>query len=161
MIQGRLSAYRSHVRSELESAFSEELPPHDVATSFSVGVFVSALPNLGIALVLFVALAYTFERVSKLALFASVIVMNPPVKWAIYAVSFWLGSWILGPSESANLSELSLSVGPEVLLRLLVGNFIIAVVVAVVGYVLALRLTRELRRRDIEVVDRIVEPFTE
>jgi uncharacterized protein (DUF2062 family) len=161
MIQGRLSAYRSHVRSELERAFSEELPPHDVATSFSVGVFVSALPNLGIALVLFVALAYTFERVSKLALFASVIVMNPPVKWAIYAVSFWLGSRILGPSESASLSELSLSVGPEVLLRLLVGNLIIAVVIAVVGYVLALRLTRELRRRDIEVVERIVEPFTE
>ncbi|WP_178917500.1 DUF2062 domain-containing protein [Natronomonas gomsonensis] len=161
MPRRRLAAYRDRVRASLEDAFSEELPPHDVATSFSVGVFVSALPNLGIALVLFVALAYTFERVSKLALFASVVVMNPPVKWAIYAASFWLGSRILGPVEGASVSELSLSLGPEVLVRLLVGNVVIAVVVAVVGYGIALRLIRELRRRDIDVVDHIAEPFSE
>jgi hypothetical protein len=161
MTNGRLAAYRKRVSAELERAFSEELPPHDVATSFSVGVFVSALPNFGVALALFVALAYAFERVSKLALFASVVVMNPPVKWAIYAASFWLGSQILGPVEGASISELSFSVGPAVLLRLLVGNLVIASVVAVVGYALALRLTRELRRRNIDVVDHITEPFSE
>lgn len=77
---GRLREYRSLVGEKLAAAFAEDLPPRDVAGTFAFGVFVASLPNLGVALLLFAALAYYVERVSKLALVAAVVVMNPPVK---------------------------------------------------------------------------------
>lgn len=152
MIGARLSAYRDRVREALEAAFSENLPPTDVAASFAFGVGVAALPNFGLALVAFAALAYHVERVSNLALLAAGVVMNL-VKGAVFAASIWLGSLILGPAPGAASSALSPSVGPAVLLRLFVGNVLIAAVVSVAGYVAALRFVRELRRRDAEPVD--------
>lgn len=155
MFRERLSSYRIRVRSELDAAFAEEHPPHDVATSFAIGVFVTTLPTLGAGLLLFVAIAYLFDRISKLALFASVVVLNPVVKWGVYAVSFWLGTRLLGPVSGVTVSEVSFSAGPEIAVRLLVGNLILAVVFTVVGYVVVLRLVREFRRRDIDVAEQL------
>lgn len=166
MVGGRASAYRQRVADGLEAAFSEDLPPRNIASSFSFGVFVAALPNFGVALVVFAALAYFVDRVSKLALVAAVLVMNPLAKWAVYAASFWLGSRILGPVEGASVSSLSLSslsfsVGQDVLLRLVVGNVVIAATVAFVGYFVALRFIRELEARDIEVVETLAGSLTD
>ena len=159
MPRRRLSAYRSLVGRKLTAAFEEELPPRDVAATFALGLFVASLPNFGTALALFAALAYYVERVSKLALVAAVVVMNPPVKWAIYLASLWLGNRLLGPIPGATVTEFSLSqlavLGPGVLVRLLVGNLLISAVVAVAGYLLALRSFRELRRRDVDLAERV------
>jgi len=157
----RVAAYRNRIRGELRKAFEEDRPPGDVAGSFALGVFITSLPTLGTGLIVFVVLAAVVDRISKLALLASVVVLNPVVKWGVYAGSFWLGTLLLGPVEGVTLSEVSLSAGPEILSRLLLGNFIIAVVFTIVGYVAALRFVEELRRRDIEpkevVPDAIVE----
>lgn len=157
MPRRRLRRFGALVRERLVAAFSEDHPPGDVAATFAVGLFVASLPNLGLALVLFAAMAYSLERVSKLALVAAVVVMNPPAKWAVYLASLWLGNRLLGPVPGATIGEFSLSrlaaVGPEVLLRLLVGNLVISTVLAVVGYVLAVRFVRELRRREIALLD--------
>lgn len=158
MPTGRLRRYRSLVGEKLAAAFDEELPPRDVAGTFAFGVFVASLPNLGAALVLFAALAYTVERVSKLALVAAVVVMNPPAKWAVYLASLWVGNRLLGPAPGATLSEFSVSqlgsVGPPVLVRLVAGNLVVSALLAAAGYVLALRFVRELRRRDGAVFER-------
>lgn len=161
MLGQRLSTYRTLLREKLEAAFSEDLPPHDIAATFGFGVFVASLPNFGLALVLFALLAYYVERVSDLALVASVVVVNPPVKWGIYAVSFWLGNRLLGPTSDATVSNLSLSVGPSVLLRLFVGNLLVSVALGVGGYAVALRSIRALRRRDIEIAERLSNRLSE
>lgn len=159
MLRRRLAAYRSLIGEKLLAAFQEESPPRHVAGTFAFGLFFASLPNFGTALVLFAALAYYVERASKLAFVAAIVVMNPPVKWGIYLASIWLGTRLLGPAEGASLSMPSLSlsptVGPAVLFRLFVGNLLISVVVGAVGYVLALRFVRELRRRDIEIRERL------
>ncbi|MFQ3319530.1 MAG: hypothetical protein ACI8UR_000031 [Natronomonas sp.] len=155
MVRQRLAAYRAHVRQKLKAAFNDDVPPKDTASSFSFGLFLAALPNFGIALVVFAALAYFADRVSKLALVAAVVVMNPPAKWAVYVASFWLGSKLFGPVEGASVSTLSLSLGQDVLFRLFVGNVIIAIVLGLIGYVAALRFIRELRERDIDVVEKL------
>lgn len=111
------------------------------------------MPTLGTGLILFGIIAYFFTRVSKLALLASVIVLNPVVKWGVYAASFWLGTLIMGPVPGVTLADVSFSAGPEIVLRLLVGNTIIAIVFAAVGYFAALRLVRTFRRHDIDVAD--------
>jgi uncharacterized protein (DUF2062 family) len=77
------------------------------------------------------------------------------VKWAVYAVSLWLGTRLLGPAPGATVAEFSLSVGPSVLLRLFVGNLVVSAVLGVAGYAFALRFVRELRRRDVELAERL------
>jgi len=166
VVSQRLSAYRTYVRERLEAAFGEDHPPTDIALSFSAGLFVAALPNFGLALVLFAVVIRFVDRVSSLALLSVVVIMNPVVKWAIYAAGFWLGSRFLGPVPGISVAEfsvadLSLSVGPEVFLRVFLGSFCLAAVIAVVSYVAALRFIRELRQREIELVDTLPDSFSD
>lgn len=164
--RSRISTYRRRIREGLEAAFDEELPPTDVASSFSFGLFVAALPNFGLALVLFALLARYIERVSKLALLAAILVMNPPVKWGIYLAGLWLGLHLLGPVpgvsvSSFSVSTLSLSAGPDVFLRVFVGSLVISTAAAVIGYAIALRFIRKLRERDAQLSETLSEVFHE
>lgn len=153
-----MDRFRAYVRSmraeleqELEASLDGEYTPRQVAGSFALGVFITALPTLGTGFLLFIVIAYLFSGVSKLALFSSVIVLNPAVKWGVYGTSFWLGSMLLGPVEGVSRSELSLSAAPEVVARLLLGNLILAVLFTVAGYAVAYRLTAAYRRRSGEI----------
>lgn len=161
MVRGRMIAYGDRVKSALETAFAEDHPPKDVAASFAIGVFITSLPTLGTGLLVFVALAALFERISKLALLASVVVLNPVVKWGVYAVSFWIGVRFLGPVPGATPADLSFSAGPEIVTRLLVGNVILSVIFTIAGYFLALRFIRSIRKRDIDLKDVLPEVGTE
>lgn len=153
MVRERLSALTERLRSELDRALLEEYTPREIAGSFSLGVFITALPTLGTGLLLFLVIAYLFQRVSKIALFASVLVLNPVVKWGVYGASFWLGSQLLGPLPGGRPSSISFSAGSDIVVRLLVGNVIIAVVLTILGYLVALRLVEECHRRGIDPVD--------
>lgn len=143
----RLRSLRDDLRSEFEGALAGRHTPRQVAGSFALGVFITSLPTFGIGVLFFFVLLYLFANVSRLALFASVLVLNPVVKWGVYGASFWLGSAILGPVVGVSRSDLSLSAGPDIVARILVGNLILAVVFTLVGYVFAYRLTAAYRRR--------------
>jgi uncharacterized protein (DUF2062 family) len=152
-----MSEARRRVKERLVEAFVEEYTTREVAFSFSVGVFITALPTLGTGLLLFLVLGYLFERLSKIAMFASVIPLNPVVKWGFYAASFSLGTLLLGPVPGVSFEGVSLSAGPGILARLWLGNLILATASAVVAYVLAFRLVTEFRQRvrkgDVPVID--------
>lgn len=141
----RTEKYFIRIRDELERSFAEHHTPREVAGSFSLGAFITMLPTLGTGLLLFVVIAYVSDRVNKIALFASVIVFNPVVKWGVYAASFTLGVLILGPVEGVSLQQVSLSAGPEIVIRLLVGNLVLAVVATVASYFIVYRLTVKYR----------------
>ncbi|MEF8781324.1 MAG: DUF2062 domain-containing protein [Haloferacaceae archaeon] len=160
MIVERLGEYRDRIRGELARAFAEDHTPREVAGSFAVGVFITMLPTLGTGLLLFVVLAALFRSISKIALFASVLVLNPVVKWGVYAGSFTLGTYILGPVEGVSRADISLSAGPEIVARLVLGNLILAVLATAVGYVVAYRLViahRDRLERLEEAVEDVVE----
>lgn len=135
------------VRQELHDALHAEHSPRQVAASFAIGVFITALPTLGLGVLTFFAFAYLFTSISKIALFASVLVLNPVVKWGVYASSFWLGSLLLGPVDGVTATQVSLSAAPNVVARLLIGNLLVAVVLVPVAYVCAHRLTVRYRGR--------------
>jgi len=147
MLRGRVSEARRRVKKRLVEAFVEEYSTREVAFSFSLGVFITALPTLGTGLLLFLLLGLLFERLSKMAMFASVIPLNPVVKWGFYAASFSLGTLLLGPVPGVSFEGVSLSVGPDILVRLWLGNLILATVSAAVAYVVAIRLVTEFRQR--------------
>jgi uncharacterized protein (DUF2062 family) len=96
------------VRDALRATFEETHAPRELAASFAVGTLIAMLPTLGTGLVLFVVIALVSDRVSELALVASVVVFNPAVKWGVYAASFALGALLLGPVEGVRLGDASL-----------------------------------------------------
>jgi len=147
MVRRRVSRIREQVTERLVTAFVEKHTPREVAFSFSLGVFITALPTLGTGVLAFFLLAYLFERLSKIALFASVVVLNPVVKWGVYGTSYSLGRVLLGPVPGASFETVSLSLGRDVLVRLWLGNLILATVFAVIAYVAGLRIVNGFRRR--------------
>jgi uncharacterized protein (DUF2062 family) len=147
MVRQRINRTLTEVKDRLTAAFVEEHTSQQVAFSFGLGVFITALPSLGTGLLVFFVLAYLFSQLSKIALFASVIVLNPVVKWGVYGASYSLGRFILGPAPNGTFEGVSLSAGPDILARLWLGNLILATLFAVIGYVLALRVVNEFRRR--------------
>jgi uncharacterized protein (DUF2062 family) len=158
-IRERVRQRLVEVREEIHEALSEQHTPREVAYSFALGVFITALPTLGTGVLAFFAIAYLFENISKISLFASVIVLNPVAKWGVYGTSFWLGSSILGPVSGVTRAEVSFSAAPDIVTRLLIGNLILAVVFTVVAYFGAYRLTVEYRRRtgDVGLLERAYE----
>lgn len=136
------------VKEMLWEAFTEEHSTEEVAQSFSLGVFITMLPTLGTGFVAFVVLAAFVDRLSKIALVASAVVFNPVVKWAVYALSLSLGFFLLGPIEGVSVTEVSLNAAPEVVLRLLVGNVILAVVAAIPSYFIAYQVVDRYRRNE-------------
>ena len=159
MIRRKLAEQRDRVREELEQAADEDYPAHDIAMSFSVGVFITALPTLGTGVLLFFIIAFLFTRAHKIAMFASVAVLNPVVKWGVYGMSISLGTLLLGPvkdlpaaslfsaSAGQRVADSMLSTGPDVVARLWLGNTILAILFAVVGYFFALRIVKVYRNR--------------
>lgn len=137
------------VRSDLIAALLEEQSPHAVAASFALGTFITALPTLGTGLLVMAALAYLFTSVNRIAMLASVAVLNPLVKGGVYVASFGLGRYLLGPVPGVTVAaaEVSLTAGPDVAARLLVGNLLLAAVFTAAGYVLARRTVRGAKRR--------------
>jgi len=147
MVRRRVARVRERVKDRLVRTFLEKYTPQEVAFSFAVGVFITMLPTLGAGILVFFVLAALFDRLSKVAMLASVVVFNPVVKWGVYGASYSLGTVLLGPAPGVSFSGVSLSAGPDILARLWLGNLILALLFATVGYVAGLRLVNEFHRR--------------
>jgi uncharacterized protein (DUF2062 family) len=158
MIRGRFGRYLRRVRAEIHASLTEEYTPHRVASSFALGTFITMLPTLGAGLLVFVVLVYLSDWLNKIALFASAVVFNPVVKWGVYAASLTLGFTLLGPVEGITPSDRpGLGEGQAVVVRLLLGNTILALIVTGVAYVLAHRVASRYDPTDLSVVDDTVD----
>ncbi len=160
-MRSRVNGYVERIRIELRKSFTQAYTPREVAGSFALGVFITMLPTLGVGLVVFAVLAYLFERINKIALFASVLVLNPVVKWGVYAASISLGFFLLGPVEGFDGGAVTVDDGWNVLLRLWVGNLILAVIATVIAYPVAYRMVTGYRAREMDVVGKTVETVIE
>jgi len=147
MLRRRAARVRERVKGRLVRSFLEKHTPREVAFSFALGVFITMLPTLGVGILVFFVLGHLFDRLSKVAMFASVVVFNPVVKWGVYGASYSLGTALLGPAPGVSFDGVSPSAGPDILARLWLGNLILAVVAAVGGYTVGLWLINEFRRR--------------
>lgn len=162
MLRARFGRYIGKIRVEIYNSFTEEYTARQVAASFSLGTFITMLPTLGTGLLLFVVLVYLFDWINKIALCASVLVFNPVVKWGVYAASFALGFALLGPVAGFGVGDApSLSEGNAIIVRLLVGNMILAIVAAVLAYVVVYRLLAAYEENQFPVVEETVDEFVE
>jgi uncharacterized protein (DUF2062 family) len=121
------------VQSQLRAAVTTGRSPHHVSTSFALGLFLIALPNFGVSLLLVAAIGYSVSWADSRALTAAAMILNPVVKGGVYVASFLVGSALLGPVPGG-FSGLSLEMSRHVLARLLVGNLLLAAIFAILGY---------------------------
>lgn len=142
---GRVTGDAS-VRGQLRTALTTNHPPQLVAASFAIGLFCTALPTLGAAIPFLAWAGYRFEWASGLAFSAAIALLNPLAKGSVYVASFLVGVAFLGPVPGITRAEVGLAAGREVLVRILVGNAILAVVFALAGYVVAVLFVRAFRR---------------
>ncbi|RQG97316.1 DUF2062 domain-containing protein [Natrarchaeobius chitinivorans] len=147
MLRERLASYRDRVRRELTEAFQAEHTPHQVASSFSIGIFVTALPTGGLGIGLFFVFVSLWSWISKPAIFASVAVLNPFVKPAVYVASLQVGATALG-TDPIPLEETATASAWAVFQQLAIGNLLIAILLSLVSYGLVFHLTRAHRRRN-------------
>lgn len=162
MVGSRVDRYVGRISESLRGAIAEDRTPRETAGSFALGTFITMLPTLGTGLLLFAVIAVLFDRVSRIALFASVVVFNPVVKWGVYAASFALGSLLLGPAEGTSPATVSLDAGPDILARLLLGNLILAAAATAIGYVAVHRLAVAYRGSEVgAIIEETVEELVE
>jgi uncharacterized protein (DUF2062 family) len=158
-MRAHIERYAERIRDGLWESFSDAYTPREVAGSFALGVFITMLPTLGTGLIVFVILSALIGRINRVALFASVLVVNPAVKWGVYAASIALGVFLLGPVDGLAESTVSVDEGRELLVRLLVGNLLLAVGAALVGYLVVYQMVLSYRKRDLHVVETVIEEF--
>ncbi|MEF8812605.1 MAG: DUF2062 domain-containing protein [Halovenus sp.] len=142
----RFTRYVERVRGVLRLAVSEDHPPHHIAVSFALGVFLTALPNVGGSILVLAWIGHRFRWANKFAFATAIGIMNPPVKVGVYLASFFIGVQLFGPLPGITSADVGIDAGGKVLVRLLVGNVILAIGFAVVGYVVAYLTAREVRR---------------
>ncbi|MFQ3477425.1 DUF2062 domain-containing protein [Halonotius sp. F2-221B] len=153
----RLRRVRNRVRDAIEASFDADQPPAQIAASFAIGVFLTTLPTLGGNLVVMVILASRVAWINTVALFSSGIIINPLVKWGIYAVSIPLGIYLLGPIDGGVAVELSLSGNRPLLVRLVVGSVLLALLATVISYGLVRRMVVAYRRRHLTLVEEVAD----
>lgn len=154
-VHHRITGYLERAKGELRRSFTEEYSPHQIAASFALGAFITMLPTWGLGILVFFALVYLFDWINRIALFASVVVFNPVVKWGVYAASLTLGFFLLGSVQAT--SEPSPEVAQAVIIRLLVGNMILAFVATVLSYAGVYWLVTRHRAKADYIVDTVVE----
>jgi uncharacterized protein (DUF2062 family) len=130
---GLLPGGWDEVQSRLRAAVASDRSIHDVAASFGFALFLVALPNLGLSLVLLGVIGYRVGRADPRAFTAAALILNPLVKGSVYVASFLLGTALLGPVPGG-FPGISLEMGRHVLGRLVVGNLLIATAFGLVGY---------------------------
>ena len=145
--RGRLRRSVGQAKRLLRHAFAEQHSTERVARTFSLGLFVAMLPTVGVGPTALLAVSGVVERVNRLAVVAAVLVCNPLVKPLVYVLGLAVGFLLLGPVEGIALTEVSLGAAPDVLLRLLVGNLVLALLVAIPGYIVAFRVLDRYRER--------------
>lgn len=149
MATSQPASYVERVRGALQLAVSEDHHPHQIALSFAFGLVLTTLPNLGVSILALIWVGRRFSWTSKLAFVAAITVMNPIVKGAVYTVSILLGIKLLGPIpgvSSISKIDIGLDAGTGVLSRLLLGNVLLAVGLALVGYVVVYLTAHEVRQ---------------
>ncbi len=162
MVGARLQRYTDRIRSEIYSSFTEESTPRQVAGSFAIGTFITMMPTLGAGVLVFFVLIYLFDWINKIALFASVLVFNPVVKWGVYAASFALGFALLGPVEGFGVGDVpSLGEGNDIIIRLLVGNTLLAIIATILAYIFSYRLLVAYQENAFPTVEETVDEFVD
>jgi hypothetical protein len=143
-----------YVQDRLRSIMKLDDPPHKLALAFSLGIFISFSPWIGLHILSCLLFAWLF-RVSKLVVVTASFVNNPWTIVPMYAFCIWAGLKITGAHESVPdiaWSELTFTNAYGILqpyLRsFIVGTLVIGMIAAAIAYFLFYWAVVRYRKQD-------------
>ncbi len=135
------------MREKLREVVRDRAHPHDIALGFSIATFWSLLPTPGVSILLGLATAFFLVRISKLALISGFAIWNPLITVPINSVGYALGDWMLGRGNPIETDVEAVSRLFHVGGRVFLGSGVIALVVAVVCYLLIRKMAQAVQKR--------------
>ncbi|MEO8436109.1 MAG: DUF2062 domain-containing protein [Pyrinomonadaceae bacterium] len=149
-------------RSSIRRLLAIDDPPERTALAFSIGVFITFSPILGLHTVIATVLAFLF-RFNKVAIYVGTYINNPFTLVPIIIVSYGIGAFLLGrplriPEEGMELLKHPhpltgsyyrqlFTTGWYLVEPFAIGGMALSVVCSVVSYPLTLRWLRRHRLR--------------
>ncbi|MFH1849696.1 MAG: DUF2062 domain-containing protein [archaeon] len=126
-LKGRISAYLLEV-AVIKSS------PHSIALGFAVGTLIGILPTPGISFITGGIVILMFKSISKISLFAALVLFNPFVNIPFDIASYKLGNYIFQNAPVHEFTIPFLNTVYRFTRRYLVGNAIIAVLMSILSY---------------------------
>ncbi|MBI3615342.1 MAG: DUF2062 domain-containing protein [Candidatus Omnitrophica bacterium] len=111
--------------------------PHRLALAFGLGVFLGIIPGTG---AIAAAVTAALFQLNLPVMVAGALLTNPVTTPFVYIGSYFLGHWLLGDLFPAGKIA-------RILLDTLIGNLILAVALALIGYFLVLGTILFIRSR--------------
>lgn len=136
----KLQEYWSRAQSEILESIKEEHTPHETAFSFALGTFIILIPTSAMGLFILGAIAVTFERINRIALFSTAIIFNPAVNMAFYAFSYFVGSTIFGDPSVPSIDMFSLTQTFSFGQNFIVGSIVTGLAISFVSYLVVHRI---------------------
>lgn len=146
----RLREYRAKVTEALKESFQEEHSPKETALSFSLGIFITCLPTFGAGLIVFALISKISSKINKIALFSSILVINPVIKPLFYLGSVPIGSFILSGGLQPTTEP------QEILAHLIAGSVAIGISLSILGYFIAVKAV-ERYQEPIDEIEEIIQ----
>jgi uncharacterized protein (DUF2062 family) len=114
--------------------------PHSIALGIGIGSFIGIMPTPGLNLLLGLVVTAAFKKVSKVSLFAAILFWNPFIAAILYAPSLAIGETIFGSTPVVTFDIAILNNIATFTRRFLVGITIVASIVSVTLYVVAMMI---------------------
>ncbi|MBI5640549.1 MAG: DUF2062 domain-containing protein [Nitrospirae bacterium] len=140
-----------HFRDRLRQILSIKESPHRIAVAFAIGVFIGMSPLLGIHTVLGIAVSWMF-KLNRIVTLIGVFITNPWTIVPIYTFGTWLGArlmqidHIMPDIDWSHISMLGLiREFRPLLMPFVVGNTLLGVVSAVLGYLVIYKAVKRSR----------------
>lgn len=123
--------------------------PKEIALGLALGLFIGMSPFFGLHILIAAVFAAVF-RWSKISAILGVNITNAFTAPFIYPLTYWIGSQLTGLSSGSDINVaftvdgmiLLVKQSPRILLSMTAGGAVLGIPIAVLGYILALRLIR-------------------
>lgn len=129
--------------------------PEKVAGSFALGSFIGVSPLVGMQVIVSLLLSFLF-KLNKIAAVAGVLNTNLTKGLMLYPLNYKIGAWILGISPivdipylfRGNIIKNLMDAGREVFVCLLLGGAVTGIIIALIYYILIIRILRYAKNKE-------------
>lgn len=124
------------IKKHFQEVLEIKTSPHSIALGFAIGTFIGILPTPGFGILLAFIITLIFPKISKIALFGSLIFWNPLMALPIQLFGIKIGNFLLGSEPIIKYEIEFFNTIYNFSRRLLLGNLILATIISPITYFL-------------------------
>ena len=124
------------IKNHLDEMTKVKRSNRSIALGFAIGTFIAVLPTPGFNILVGLLIVFLFKKVNKFSLFGAMLIWNPFILTPVYILSYKIGNIIF---ESTPMVEYKIHIISQIYnfsRRFLVGNIILAVILAITSSIL-------------------------